>query len=73
MSPTQVLYHLHFSSTTKKKSVSHFNTSNGINSAQEIMLSIAPAHLLGVLLFISVTNLPNNNNNKNVLFSLFNL
>lgn len=34
------------------------------------MLSIAPAHLLGVLLFISLNNLPNNNN-KNVLFSFF--
>lgn len=50
--------------------MSHFNTRNGINSAQEIMLSIAPAHLLGVLLFVSLNNLPNNNN-KNVLFSFF--
>lgn len=65
MSIVSLVFFLHY----YKKSMSHFNTRNGINSGQEIMLTTAPAHLLGVLLFISLNNLPNNNS-KNALFSL---
>lgn len=68
MSIVSLLFFLHY----YKKSMSHFNSRNGINSRQDITLSIAPVHLLGVLLFISLNNLPNNNC-KNILFSLFNL